>query len=262
MTKAKSRPLSSLGAGLNLTDIPEAIRESTAPPSSSSSVGGSSLWMSAGALLLAAVLLVGWTMRPKVSETTIAPTATPTAPETTGDRAINTDNVLGHLPYQEAPAAELVPITSDGAWKLRRGAAAKFQEMRAAARRDGVELVVISAFRSLKDQEHLFFGVKEQRDQDARTRAEVSAPPGYSEHHTGYAVDLGDAGVPSANLQREFETTRAFQWLATNAARYSFELSFPKDNPQGINYEPWHWRFVGDRPSLETFYRAHQLPKP
>ncbi|MEM1310980.1 MAG: D-alanyl-D-alanine carboxypeptidase family protein, partial [Cyanobacteria bacterium P01_H01_bin.153] len=44
-------------------------------------------------------------------------------------------------------------------------------------------------------------------------------------------------------------------WLETNAARYSFELSFPEGNAQGVQYEPWHWRYVGDPDSLETFYQ-------
>ncbi|HEY9618014.1 MAG TPA: D-alanyl-D-alanine carboxypeptidase family protein, partial [Microcoleaceae cyanobacterium] len=54
------------------------------------------------------------------------------------------------------------------------------------------------------------------------------------------------------------EQTAAFQWLQANAAHYSFELSFPKDNRQGVSYEPWHWRYVGDIQSLKTFYRARQ----
>ncbi|MGA7934447.1 MAG: D-alanyl-D-alanine carboxypeptidase family protein, partial [Kovacikia sp.] len=49
----------------------------------------------------------------------------------------------------------------------------------------------------------------------------------------------------------------ASKWLQANAAHYSFELSYPKNNPQGVNYEPWHWRYVGDIASLKTFYRAH-----
>jgi D-alanyl-D-alanine carboxypeptidase len=57
-------------------------------------------------------------------------------------------------------------------------------------------------------------------------------------------------------LNVSFEETPAFQWLKDHAAFHSFELSFPKDNPQGVSYEPWHWRFVGDRDSLETFYKA------
>lgn len=83
--------------------------------------------------------------------------------------------------------------------------------------------------------------------------------PGYSEHHTGYAIDIGDGARPDTHLSEAFEDTPAFRWLEKNAARFSFELSFPRHNPQGVSYEPWHWRFVGDRHSLQTFYRARQL---
>ncbi|MEL6440051.1 MAG: M15 family metallopeptidase [Cyanobacteria bacterium J06621_8] len=162
-------------------------------------------------------------------------------------------DLLGHLPYSEAPAAELTPIGNN--LKLRSPAAAKFKQMQAAAQAAGINLVAISAFRDLSAQEQLFFGVKEQRGQDASKRAEVSAPPGYSEHHTGYAVDLGDGNVPATHVEPDFEQTPAFKWLQENALKYSFELSFPPDNPQGVSYEPWHWRFVGDRHSLETFYK-------
>ncbi|NEQ19342.1 MAG: D-alanyl-D-alanine carboxypeptidase family protein, partial [Microcoleus sp. SIO2G3] len=143
-----------------------------------------------------------------------------------------------------------------GQIRMRKTAAQQYLAMAQAARSEGVILVPISGFRSVKDQEQLFFGVKSQRNQSAAERAAVSAPPGYSEHHTGYAVDIGDAAVPATNVNPNFEKTKAFQWLQANAARFSFELSFPKDNPQGVSYEPWHWRYVGDRSSLETFYKA------
>jgi zinc D-Ala-D-Ala carboxypeptidase len=165
-------------------------------------------------------------------------------------------NLLGHLPYDVAPTSALAPVTADGNFKMRPVAASKFQEMQAAAKADGVNLVMISAFRDLKTQEQLFFGVKEQRSQDATKRAEVSAPPGYSEHHTGYATDLGDGNALATNLEQDFANTAAFRWLEQNALKYSFEMSFPPDNKQGVSYEPWHWRFVGDRDSLETFYKV------
>jgi D-alanyl-D-alanine carboxypeptidase len=62
--------------------------------------------------------------------------------------------------------------------------------------------------------------------------------------------------VPAANVSPDFEHTAAFKWLEANAARYSFEISFPKGNAQGVSYESWHWRFIGDINSLETFYKA------
>ncbi|MBL1208551.1 D-alanyl-D-alanine carboxypeptidase family protein [Geminocystis sp. GBBB08] len=169
------------------------------------------------------------------------------------------DNILGHLPYKQAPQSELKSITSDGSIKLRQKAADKFLQMQRDARTQGVILTPISGFRSVKDQEYLFFKVKEQRKQVTSKRAEVSAPPGYSEHHTGYALDIGDGNVPATNLNTNFENTAAYKWLKENAPQYSFELSFPQDNLQGISYEPWHWRFVGDTDSLETFYQSRQL---
>nr|WP_155707013.1 M15 family metallopeptidase [Gloeocapsopsis dulcis] len=171
----------------------------------------------------------------------------------------NSELLLGHFAYEEAPQSELESITSDGRIKMRSSAAKQFKAMLAAARADGVRLVPISGFRSANEQEHLFFDVKAQRGQATTKRASVSAPPGYSEHHTGYAVDIGDANVPATNLSTTFENTKAFKWLDQNAARFSFELSFPQDNPQGVSYEPWHWRYVGDRHSLETFYKARNI---
>jgi zinc D-Ala-D-Ala carboxypeptidase len=169
------------------------------------------------------------------------------------------DTVLGHISYKEAPESELVPVFSDGRIRMRKAAAAKYEAMVGEARKTGVNMVAISAFRSVKDQNQLFFGVGAQRNQTPAERAALSAPPGYSEHHTGYAVDIGDAAVPAANLSEMFEKTKAYQWLQANAARFGFELSFPQNNPQGVSYEPWHWRFVGDTDSLETFYRAKNV---
>ncbi len=170
-----------------------------------------------------------------------------------------TETLLGHLPYEEAPLSELEPVSADGQIKLRRAAAERFRAMVAAAQQEGVVLMPLSGFRSKQDQDYLFFEVKEQRAQRASERALVSAPPGYSEHHTGYAIDIGDGARPETHLKETFEETAAFRWLEKNAARFSFELSFPRNNPQGVSYEPWHWRFVGDRHSLQTFYRARQL---
>jgi zinc D-Ala-D-Ala carboxypeptidase len=174
----------------------------------------------------------------------------------------DTSTLLGHLAYAEAPAEDLQALSSDGTIRLRQAALAKYEAMVAAAQQDGVELLTISGFRSLKDQNHLFFDVKAERRQGPTERAQVSAPPGYSEHHTGYAVDMGDRSRPETNLNSSFEDTPAFRWLSANAARYSFELSFPRNNRQGVMYEPWHWRFVGDSDSLKTFYAARQQQQP
>ena len=185
---------------------------------------------------------------PKPSPASVAvPEKTVTQPSKT---------LLNHLPYDIAPESELTAINGDESLKMRLPAAKKVEQMLAAARAEGINLIPLSAFRDTQAQSKLFFDVKEQKAQNATQRAEVSAPPGYSEHHTGYAIDLGDGNVPKTHLEVEFANTAAFGWLQQNALKYSFELSFPPNNKQGVSYEPWHWRFVGDRDSLETFYKV------
>ncbi|WP_208345904.1 M15 family metallopeptidase, partial [Aetokthonos hydrillicola] len=70
---------------------------------------------------------------------------------------------------------------------------------------------------------------------------------------------IGDGAAPATNVNPNFENTKAFQWLQANAAHFSFAISFPKNNAQGVSYEPWHWRYVGDQDSLETFYKARNV---
>ena len=71
----------------------------------------------------------------------------------------------------------------------------------------------------------------------------VNAAPGFSEHHSGRALDIGTPGEPAA--EESFEHTAAFAWLQQHAAAFGFRLSYPRDNPHGIVYEPWHWYFTG-----------------
>src|SRR5579884_1977066 len=117
-------------------------------------------------------------------------------------------------------------------------AACASRRMREAAARDGVELQVVSAFRSVEYQ----LGIlrrKLARGQTIEQILRISAAPGYSEHHSGRALDLTTPGC--AALEEDFERTAAFAWLSTNAQRYHFHLSYPRGNPHGIAYEPWHW---------------------
>ncbi|MFN6568593.1 D-alanyl-D-alanine carboxypeptidase family protein [Dendronalium sp. ChiSLP03b] len=220
----------------------------------------------AGFVLLAVIsgFLFFVTAPEKTADTQSSPTSSASAPTSTDGNSVNLqgnsgDTVLGHLTYPQAPESELVAISADGRIKMRKTAAAKFREMAQAARSAGVILAPISGFRSVKEQEQLFFSVGAQRNQTPAQRAALSAPPGHSEHHTGYALDIGDGAVPATNLQANFDNTKAYKWLQANAARFGFEISFPKNNVQGVSYEPWHWRYVGDRDSLEMFYKARNL---
>jgi D-alanyl-D-alanine carboxypeptidase len=72
----------------------------------------------------------------------------------------------------------------------------------------------------------------------------VTAPPGYSEHHSGRAVDVTTDGAQP--LEEEFEQTAAFRWLLEHAGEFSFYLSYPKGNSSGFVYEPWHWCYRAD----------------
>ena len=130
--------------------------------------------------------------------------------------------------------------------------------MRAAAAYDGISLVFLSGYRSIKLQEEIFYKNKSLRNQIAIERAKVSAPPGHSEHSTGYSIDLGDATMRETDFEETFEGTPAFKWLKRNAAKFHFVLSFPKGNSQGVSYEPWHWRFEGTVDALRKFEPANK----
>jgi D-alanyl-D-alanine carboxypeptidase len=119
-------------------------------------------------------------------------------------------------------------------------AATAFTAMREAALRDEVELQVVSAFRSIAYQ----LGIIERKLQRGLTMdaiLRVSAAPGYSEHHSGRALDLTAPGY--APVEEIFEQSGAFAWLTRNASRFGFVLSYPRGNRHGIAYEPWHWCF-------------------
>ncbi len=167
--------------------------------------------------------------------------------------------LLGHFPYPEVGADQLLEVAPG--LKLQRDAAEAVLAMQRAASADGVNLVVLSAFRPITLQKELFFDVKSERNQSALERAQVSAPPGFSEHSTGYAVDFGDGSRPQANLSEAFAETPAFRWLQAHGARYHFILSFPRENPQGVSYEPWHWRFEGTADALKVFEPAQRLAR-
>lgn len=117
-------------------------------------------------------------------------------------------------------------------------AASAWRRMQAAAEADGVSLVPLSAFRSVARQ-ILIIRRKLARGQSIEDILRVSAVPGCSEHHTGRALDLGAPG--HLKLEASFARTREFRWLRRHAGRFGFHLSYPRNNRQGIAFEPWHW---------------------
>ena len=120
---------------------------------------------------------------------------------------------------------------------LKREAMENLKRMFEEAKAEKLSLVVYSGYRSYKKQEYLYYEVYNQDDS-------LSARPGFSEHQTGYAVDLSTA---SDGLTHYFESTDEFKWLLENAHRFGFILRFPKGKEwaTGYAYEPWHFRYVG-----------------
>jgi zinc D-Ala-D-Ala carboxypeptidase len=169
--------------------------------------------------------------------------------------------LLGHLPYAEAAASVLAPAPSgfgSGSCRtMHREARAALDAMLAAARAEDPALadamVGLSCFRSTQYQKEVFC---RKVDDGLAARARSSAPPGFSEHATGYAIDFGDRNAPGCNLDACFAETAVGKWLAANAPAYGFALSFPQGNAQGVMYEPWHWRFQASTTAGSVFAQA------
>ena len=169
---------------------------------------------------------------------------------------INRDHrILGHLPYAEIPKEKLVLIEPN--IEVHIDMRDSLIKMRNEAKKDGIYLVFLSGYRSINLQNEIFYSLKSFRNQEAAERARVSAPPGYSEHSTGFAIDIGDATQRETDFETNFENTKAFRWLIKNAAKFHFKLSFNKDSKY-IDYEPWHWRYEGSIEALKVFESSNR----
>lgn len=186
----------------------------------------------------------------------VIPTLVPVTPETSRVVAQPAPG-YGHFLYREATPGQLMIVSSyaQEIERLNEEAGLALLNMMDAARQDGVWLVPISGFRDFARQEALFQNQVAQVG-SPRLAARSVAPAGYSEHHTGYAVDLADGLARAMDLSLAFGNTPAFEWLTRHANDFGFELSFPENNGQGVMYEPWHWRFVGSPRATQIFTQA------
>jgi len=123
---------------------------------------------------------------------------------------------------------------------LEAATARAWHRLRAAAAREGIVLEAVSGYRSHAYQLGIFER-KRARGLSLDAILAVNAAPGYSEHHAGSALDISTPGEPAA--EDSFERTPAFDWLTRHACEHGFPMSYPRDNPHGIVYEPWHWRY-------------------
>ncbi|MEX0914982.1 MAG: GNAT family N-acetyltransferase [Wenzhouxiangellaceae bacterium] len=117
-------------------------------------------------------------------------------------------------------------------------AADAWKAMKADARRHDVELQLVSGFRGMHYQAELI-RKKLAASQPMERILRVTAAPGYSEHHSGNAVDITAPGITP--LSQEFSLSRAYEWLKSQARLYGFRESFPNHNRHGLEWEPWHW---------------------
>lgn len=116
--------------------------------------------------------------------------------------------------------------------------ATAWQSLQGQAELAGVDLQLVSAYRS-HDYQYQLVWRKLQQGQRIEQILQVSAAPGFSEHHTGRALDLTTSGC--AVLTEAFADTDAYRWLLRHAGEFGFKLSYPRDNIHGVGWEPWHW---------------------
>lgn len=142
---------------------------------------------------------------------------------------------------------------------------AMMEEMWASGIRD---VKVTSGYRTYQNQRSLYEQYIAQEIAEGYSREEAirraeaySAPPGYSEHQTGFVVDFITSSM--SELDESFENTAAFAWLSANCYRFGFILRYPKSAEKiaitGYQYEPWHYRFVGREAATEIMKRGITL---
>lgn len=127
--------------------------------------------------------------------------------------------------------------------RLERTTASQWQAMCLSADGDGIVLAIVSAFRSF-DYQRQIIARKFAAGLSIEQIISVSALPGFSEHHSGRAIDVGTPGCPP--VTEEFEQTPAFDWLKQRGRDFGFRMTYPRDNQFGVIYEPWHWVFHED----------------
>ncbi|MDH6365192.1 D-alanyl-D-alanine carboxypeptidase [Enterococcus sp. PF1-24] len=163
---------------------------------------------------------------------------------------------------EEIPEDQLVNVADYGEEKLDKRIAEEYTALAAAAQEAGFQLVPVSAFRSIASQQTVFDGTVAQKktelnlsDEDAITKAkETVTEPGFSEHHTGLAVDVVDGDwynnyteYAGELLDEAYGKRPGAEWLAKNVANYGFIIRYldGAEKITGITYEPWHLRYVG-----------------
>ena len=137
--------------------------------------------------------------------------------------------------------------------KLVKEAKDAFEEMASAAKKENLNIIAMSTYRSYDYQVNLYN--KYVRTDGKEAADTYSGRPGHSEHQTGLAVDVYNGKVNYTN----FEKTKEFIWMSNNASDYGFILRFPKDKETetGYTYESWHYRYVGK--DIAKYIKEHDI---
>lgn len=117
-----------------------------------------------------------------------------------------------------------------------------YKKMHEAAKQEGINLVISSAYRSYQEQQETYDEYEKIKGDGIENYA---ARPGHSEHQTGLAFDILTLGVTTT----KFDQTKEFEWLKENSYKYGFILRYPKgkEDITGYDYESWHYRYVGEQ---------------
>lgn len=146
--------------------------------------------------------------------------------------------------------ADYAPANLAGSVNLRSDSALALADLMGGAAKDGLQLILVSGYRTYASQQSVYSGYVATQGQAAAER--FSARPGHSEHQTGLAADVG-ASSGKCQLDKCFGATAEGEWLAANAHKYGFIIRYPKDQQAvtGYDYEPWHIRYIGTELAAE-----------
>lgn len=148
---------------------------------------------------------------------------------------------LGIVKYDRLPFfAQATDLVRVGSNQLSPDASAAWLEMQKVAAADGIELRLFCGYRGPQEQADIIRHFRQTKTLEEALH--IAAAPGHSEHHTGRALDIGTTDCFPPTL--EFEHTHAYDWLTQHAKDFGFTLSYARDNPHGITFEPWHWRYT------------------
>lgn len=177
--------------------------------------------------------------------------------EETGDATVYPESI--ELPEEPTVVNGILlankqnPLPSDYAPGVNPEAQSAFEALRAEALKSNIDLTAFSTFRDFARQKELYEGYVAKDGQEKADR--YSARPGFSEHQTGLAFDIGESGAEQHWAAASFGGTEAGEWVAENAHRYGFILRYPEGKEQltGYMHESWHFRYVGKEVAKEIY---------